>query len=138
MKRYPPGVLIQMRAELFNLKQSLGKMKQRVLYNPKSKRHEIYKSRDIERRMAMANGESLAADSDDEDNEDEEEEGDGAAKERDGEPKLKKSVINLNIEECEFLDNISIPSDLLKFDMNKALDSDDEYNMVKRKSRTKA
>ena len=60
-----------MRAELFNLKQSLGKMKQRVLYNPKSKRHEIYKSRDIERRMAMANGESLAADSDDEDNEDE-------------------------------------------------------------------
>ena len=32
---------------------------------------------------------------------------------------------------------INNPEELYKFDMNKVLDSDDEYNNVKRKSRTK-
>ena len=44
---------------------------------------------------------------------------------------------NLNLEECKFIDTISSPEELYKFDMNKVLDSDDEYNNVKRRSRTK-
>jgi len=50
---------------------------------------------------------------------------------------LKKSLANLNLDECQFLDRIEDPSDLYKFDMNKALDSEDEYNVAKRRPRTK-
>ena len=53
------------------------------------------------------------------------------------EQKLKRSVGNLNLEECKFLEEITDSSELYKFDMNKVLDSDDEYNTVKRKARTK-
>jgi len=51
---------------------------------------------------------------------------------------MRKSVVKLNLDECTILERIEEPSELQKFDMNKALDSDDEYNMVKRRSRTKA
>ena len=51
---------------------------------------------------------------------------------------MRKSVVKLNLDECTILERIEETSELQKFDMNKALDSDDEYNMVKRRSRTKA
>jgi len=54
------------------------------------------------------------------------------------EQKLKRSVGNLNLEECTILDTIEDPDMLHRFDMNKVLDSDDEVNMVKRKSRNRA
>jgi hypothetical protein len=46
-------------------------------------------------------------------------------------------VGNLDLDDCKFVETINYPTELYKFDMNKAIDSDDEYNMVKRKSRTK-
>jgi hypothetical protein len=52
--------------------------------------------------------------------------------------KLKRSVGNLNLDECKIIESIDRPEQLHKFDMNKVLDTDDEYNMVKRRSRTKA
>ena len=51
---------------------------------------------------------------------------------------MKRSVGNLNLEECTILDTIEDPDMLHRFDMNKVLDSDDEVNMVKRKSRNRA
>ena len=53
------------------------------------------------------------------------------------EQKLKRSVGNLNLDECTILETLEDPDLLHKFDMNKVLDSDDEYNQVKRRSRTK-
>jgi hypothetical protein len=51
--------------------------------------------------------------------------------------KLKRSVFNLDLEKSTLIEKIEEKEQLYKFDMNKALDSDDEYNMVKRRSRTK-
>ena len=53
------------------------------------------------------------------------------------EQKLKRSVGNLNLDECTLVETIEDSDMLHRFDMNKVLDTDDEYNTVKRKSRTK-
>jgi hypothetical protein len=41
------------------------------------------------------------------------------------------------LDECRIIEEIKDAGLLHRFDMNKALDSDDEYNLVKRRSRTK-
>ncbi len=62
------------------------------------------------------------------DAEEEEEEEDG---------NIKRSVRNLNLDECVIVTKIHHPSELHKFDMNHVLDSEDEVNTVKRRPRTK-
>ena len=54
------------------------------------------------------------------------------------EQKLKRSVGNLNLDECTILETLDDPDMLHRFDMNKVLDSDDEVNTVKRKARNRA
>ncbi len=45
--------------ELFNIRQILGKSTQSVLYNPKSKRYEIYKNKDLNILRAILRGEQV-------------------------------------------------------------------------------
>ena len=45
--------------ELFNIRQILGKSTQSVLYNPKSKRYEIYKNKDLNMLRAILRGEQV-------------------------------------------------------------------------------
>ena len=132
--RMPSHELLELRQELFNIKQDLGIMKNTVLYNEKSKRYEIYKSKDLAKLRQIRAGGPL-----EEEDEDGEEEGDEEDESKtDPLRTLKKSVGNLNLDECRFVERIDNPAFLNKFDMNKALDSDDEYNVAKRKPRTKA
>jgi hypothetical protein len=42
------------------------------------------------------------------------------------------------LEECTIIETLEDPDMLHRFDMNKVLDSEDEVNTVKRRSRTKA
>jgi hypothetical protein len=42
------------------------------------------------------------------------------------------------LDECTIIETIDDPDMLHRFDMNKLLDSEDEVNTVKRRSRTKA
>lgn len=44
----------------------------------------------------------------------------------------------INFEECHEIEEIESKYHMNKFDMNKALDSDDEINMIKRKPRNAA
>lgn len=67
----------------------------------------------------------------------EDEEGEQEGEKEEGEDVMKKSVANLNLDICEIVDKINSPYDLHKFDMNKTLESYDEINQVKRKSRNK-
>jgi hypothetical protein len=72
--------LTSLRAQLFNVKQALKTMGMRVLLNGKSKRYEMYKSRDIEILMALRSGKEVTPDligggADDEEDEGEEEDG---------------------------------------------------------------
>lgn len=139
-RHLPSGELVALRAELFNVKEALKRMNMRVLYNGKSKRFEMYKKREIELLKAIRSGQIVqldcAADDDEEDGEDEGDNdiADPVAK---AEASLRKSVGNLNLEDCRFVESIRHPSELYKFDMNKAIDSDDEDNLVKRRSRTR-
>ena len=121
----------------------MGILSNQVLYNQKSKRYEIYKTKDLERLKAL-NKEGGVLEVIEEDNEGDEGEEiiegqptNAAKTGEDKRPVLKKSVINLCLEECELVKEIEEPSLLFKFDMNKVLDADDVYNMVKRKPRTK-
>jgi len=47
--RLPSAEVLSLRQELFNLKQSLGLMRNTVLFNDKSKRYEIFKTEGINR-----------------------------------------------------------------------------------------
>ena len=140
--------ILALRQELFNIKQTLGTMKNTVLFNEKSKRFEIYKSKDFNKLREIraggtaADGSSLEQGEDvaenGEDNEEEAEEGEEAkVLQVDPLKAMKRSLGNLNLDDCRIIERIEWASTLNKFDMNKALDSDDEGNLVKRKSRTK-
>ncbi len=81
----------------------------------------------------------MAGDDEEEDEEVGEDQPEGEESKKSTEQKtLKRSVINLNLADCTIIDRIEEPSFLHKFDMNKVIDSDDEYNTVKRRARTKA
>lgn len=112
-----------------------------MLYNSAQKRFEIYKTKDIEILKKINAGETIANIADDNDEGEEEEEQTEQINTEEvktsKEYKIKKSVGNLNLDECKFIETISSREELYKFDMNKVLDSDDEYNNVKRRSRTK-
>lgn len=128
--RLPPAEVLALRQELFNLKQRLGIMQNTVLFNEKSKRYEIYKTEAFNR-LRQLKGQAVE---DEEANQEEEEDEEDKAEELRA---MKKSLANLNLDECQVLDRIDDASDLYKFDMNKALDSEDEYNVAKRRPRTK-
>lgn len=62
---------------------------------------------------------------------------DGEEEEEEDDVAIKRSVRNLNAEECQMVTKIHSPTELYKFDMNHVLDSEDEVNIVKRKPRTR-
>ena len=53
------GELLALKMELFNLRHILNRNKQSVLYNPKSKRYEIYKNKDLNMLRAIMRGEQV-------------------------------------------------------------------------------
>ena len=53
LRRMPSEKLLEIRQEIFNIKIKLRKMMYVVLFNFKTRKYEIYKTRDIERLRAM-------------------------------------------------------------------------------------
>jgi hypothetical protein len=53
LRRMPSEKLLEIRQEIFNIKVKLRKMRFVVLFNFKSRKYEIYKTRDIERLRAQ-------------------------------------------------------------------------------------
>jgi alkyl hydroperoxide reductase subunit AhpC len=51
--------LLALKMELFNIRQILNRNSQSVLFNPKSKRYEIYKKKDLSILRAIMRGESV-------------------------------------------------------------------------------
>jgi hypothetical protein len=144
LNRLPSEEILRFRQEIYNIKTVLRTLKFVVLYNGKSKRYEHYKTEQmiklrqkLARDTAFDQRENVLAEgsTDVTDNlagaEDDEDEG-----ERDDD-NIKRSVKNLNLDECDILTKIQEPYDLWKFDMNKVLDSDDEVNTIHRRPRTK-
>ena len=82
-------------------------MKKCVLYNGTQKRFEIYKTKDIEILKKINAGEVIANVADDndegEEEEDQNEKNNGEEQKSSKEYKIKKSVGNLNLEECKFI-----------------------------------
>ena len=69
------GEMLRLKMELFNLRQILNRTKQSVLYNPKSKRWEIYKKKDLNMLRAIMRGEQIQIQGDNDDEADEEDGG---------------------------------------------------------------
>lgn len=134
MKRMTSMEILSLKQELFNIKQCLNRNNNVVLYNPKSKRFEIYKTKEINklRQLIQEGGiEGIlnGATAVENENDDEEEEGEAAGNGEESKnkgPGLRRSIINLNLDECTIIDKIEYPEQLHNFDMAKALDSDDE------------
>eukprot|EP00347_Sterkiella_histriomuscorum_P014499 403360645 len=115
-------------------------MKFEVLYNKKTKRYEMYKCYEIKKlrnKLAKENGQEVidGTEANIEINNgqavDDEEEGD----EKEG---IKRSVQNLNLEECVFIEWISNKEQLQEFEMVKVLQDEDAVNSIKRMPRKKA
>lgn len=60
MKRlYTSQEVLAMKMELFNLKVLLSKADHILLFNPKSKKYEIFKKKDLDKLRALKNGEEV-------------------------------------------------------------------------------
>ena len=68
--------LLALKMELFNIRQILNRSSQSVLFNPKSKRYEIYKNKDLNILRAIMRGESVQIAGGNVDEDDEEEDAD--------------------------------------------------------------
>ncbi|CDW90021.1 3-5 exonuclease family protein [Stylonychia lemnae] len=133
--------LLQLKKEQFNIKVLLNKLKFHILYNGKSRRFEHYKVTEIRKlrqKLAQEKGEinTIENNAVEQDDEEEVEEGGNNEEIKDEFKSIKKSVQNLNLDECKFLEWIYNKQDLHKFEM--ILLQDSSINNVKRKPRTKA
>ena len=68
--------LLALKMELFNIRQILNRNSQSVLFNPKSKRYEIYKNKDLSILRAIMRGETVQIAGGNVDDDDEEEDAD--------------------------------------------------------------
>ena len=126
--------VLELRKELYEVKQALNKIIYRVLYNPKSKRVEHYKISELSK-LKGKGGKANQVVGEAENLNDVEEADDG--QEGEEEERVKKSIQNLNLEECIFYDNLRTKYELHRFDINKILGAYDEVNDMKRKPRNK-